>query len=106
MLYFPPIDFRRTPVTLLLVAVTVALTLIREIDDNARKTYFIKLVIWSEIWAGEFWRPLTTTLLHGDLLHAFFNLYCILLFGIPLETWIGSWRIAGLMALLGYVSSL
>jgi membrane associated rhomboid family serine protease len=107
MLYFPPIDFRRTPVTLTVVAAALALAIITTLDRGANKTYFGMLQIGAYIWVGQFWRPLTTAVLHGDLfLHAFFNVYLLLFFGVALEGWIGSGRMAGLLVLLAYVSSL
>lgn len=106
MFYLPPLDFRRSPFTIIVAATAVALFLIGAIDQNAGEGYFQKLAIWAQIWMGEVWRPFTTTLLHASLLHIFFNVYCLLLFGTLLESWHGSARISAFILLVGYVSSL
>ncbi len=41
---------------------------------------------------GEYWRLWTVTLLHGDLLHLFFNMYALFLVGTIVERWYGSIR--------------
>jgi membrane associated rhomboid family serine protease len=50
------------------------------------------------------WRPFTSCLMHAGLLHAAFNLYWLILFGITLELRLGSYRMLFLLVLLGYVS--
>ena len=45
-----------------------------------------------EVWRGEVWRVLTSTFLHGHLIHLAVNCAGIALFGISLERWLGSWR--------------
>ena len=40
--------------------------------------------------AGEYWRLWTVTLVHGDLLHLFFNMYALFLAGPVVERWYGS----------------
>jgi len=42
--------------------------------------------------AGEYWRLWTVTLLHGSLLHLFFNMYALYLAGPIVERWYGSVR--------------
>lgn len=41
-----------------------------------------------------FWQPITHMFMHspGSLLHIFFNMYALVLFGPPLENWMGSNR--------------
>lgn len=104
----PEIDFRRTPVTLLLAAVIVAIELVSTLD-GARRAYFaddLRLVLLSYIWAGEIWRPFTTTIIHGDFLHAAFNVYWLFVFGRALEPYLGSLRYALLIGLLAYGASM
>ncbi|MCA9099696.1 MAG: rhomboid family intramembrane serine protease [Planctomycetales bacterium] len=62
--------------------------------------------VWSHIWDGEPWRPFTTTLLHGNLIHVIFNVYWLLLLGTALERALGSLRYAGIVVLLGYIPML
>ena len=100
------LDFRQTPVTLLITAIAAALELACTFDPTLREALYLKyrLGILSPIWAGEVWRPVTTTLLHGGLFHAVFNIYWLLLFGSVVERRFGSWRMLGLFVLLAYVS--
>ena len=102
------INFKRTPVTLIIMAVAVALEVVCTFDPGRRLYYYndLKLGIRPYIWTGEIWRPFTTTLLHGGLLHAAFNVYWMAIFGPALENRLGSYRTLGLIVLLGYVSML
>ncbi|MDZ7619171.1 MAG: rhomboid family intramembrane serine protease, partial [Patescibacteria group bacterium] len=109
MVPFPRLDFNRTPATLVVAAVAAALEIALLLDDaqgGARRVaiYNNMLGILPRLWAGELWRPFTSCLMHADLLHAAFNLYWLLLFGVTLEQRLGSYRMLGLMVLLGYVS--
>ena len=95
MLPLPEINFKRTPVTLIVMAVAVSLELACSLDslqDGGRRlTYYNDyLGILPRIWAGELWRPFTSTLMHGGLLHAAFNVYWLLIFGTALEHTFGS----------------
>lgn len=49
------------------------------------------------IAAGEYWRLLTASFLHGDVFHLLFNAMFIFQFGKILETVIGWWRMAILL---------
>lgn len=125
-------DFRQAPITVTIcgiaIAVELALTLVALSDphseEGVRLRYYneFRLGIWVQIWLsdwcrfhlgdwwppwmGEWWRPFTTTLLHGNILHAFFNVGATMVFGRPVESWLGPWRYLGLLVLLAYVSSL
>ncbi len=109
MAVFPQLDFHRTPATLLVAAVAAALEIVFLLDDmqdGMRRVdmYNNLLGILPRLWQGELWRPFTSTLMHAGWIHAAFNLYWLLLFGITLELRFGSYRMLGLMVLLGYVS--
>jgi len=111
MLPRPEINFQRTPVTLIIAALVAALEIVFTLDEFQRGdpvrrvTYYNDyLGILPRIWAGEVWRPFTSTLMHGNLLHAGFNVYWLLIFGPVLEHRFGSYRTLGLIVLLGYVS--
>ena len=69
------IDFNRTPVTLIIMAVSVALDLVCTFDHPRRNFYYndAQLGIWIQIWEGQLWRPFTTTVLHGGLHPRFFT---------------------------------
>jgi membrane associated rhomboid family serine protease len=102
------IDFRRTPVTIILAGITLALEIVCTLDPERRFYYYndLKLGMLSTIWEGELWRPFTTTLLHANLLHAAFNTAWLWVFGQTLEPRFGSLRFLGLCVLLAYGSML
>ncbi len=108
MLARPQIDFQRTPVTLSIALIAVAIELVCSFDPARRDFFYneLRLGIWWQIWTGELWRPLTTTLLHGGILHAAFNVYWLTVFGPAVELEFGSSRTFGLFVLLAYLSSL
>jgi len=101
----PPLvelNFRRAPVTLIVAAVAVALEIVCTINEEQRfDTYYRLLGILPLIWVWEWWRPFTTTLLHGNLLHAGFNVYWLVRFGSALEARFGPLRYLGLLVLFG-----
>jgi membrane associated rhomboid family serine protease len=108
MLPHPELDFRRTPVTLLVAAVAVAIELVCTFDPARREVYAEgwKLGMLSLVWSGELWRPFTTTLLHGGIIHVAFNVYGLLIFGRVLEPFFGSLRYLLVLALLACASTM
>ncbi len=107
MLPLPEINFTRTPVTLTVAAVAVALEVVSTIDETQRLHYYNEwLGLLPHIWMGEPWRPFTSALMHGNLLHAAFNIYWLMIFGPALENRFGSYLTLALIVLLGYVSML
>lgn len=108
MLPTPQINFQKTPVTLIVTAIAVAIELVCLVGDDRRHFYYntAQLGIWVQIWDGQLWRPFTTTVLHGGPLHLAMNLSVLLGFGPVLETRLGSYRYLAVIVLLAYVSSL
>jgi GlpG protein len=104
----PEIDFRRTPVTILLAIAIIALEAVCTLDPARRFYYYdtMRLGISPGVWRGQLWQPFTTTLLHGSLLHAAFNVWWLWVFGQFLEPRLGSPRFLALTVLLAYTSSL
>ena len=104
----PEINFKRTPVSLIIVAVAVALEVVCTLDPVRRDFYYMdmRLGMLSPIWSGEIWRPFTSSLLHANPFHAAFNCYWMIVFGSMLESRYGSWRFLGLIVLLAYVSAM
>lgn len=108
MLPTPSLDFQRTPVTLTVTALAAALAIVCELDPSRYDYYYndLRMGIWLQIWQGELWRPISTTLLHGGLIHAFFNIYWMAIFGPAIENWLGPFRTLLLLAGLAFTSSL
>ncbi len=108
MLPHPELDFRRTPVTLLVAAVAVAIELVCTFDPARRMVYanVWKLGMLSLVWSGELWRPVTTTILHGGIIHAAFNVYWLLVFGRVLEPFFGSFRFLAVLVLLACTATM
>jgi len=105
MLPTPEINFKRTPVTLVIMALAVALEVVFTFDEPRRVYYYNQwLGILPRMWTGELWRPFTSTLMHGGFIHAAFNVYWLAIFGPALENRFGWYRTLGLIVLLGYVS--
>jgi len=103
----PEFDFQRAPATLLLIGAAAALEVVCVLEPARRDIYYnAYLGILPNIWAGQLWRPFTTTLLHGGPIHALFNIYWFLVFGTALERRFGSWRVLGLVVLLAYVTTM
>ncbi len=104
----PELDFRRTPVTLIIAAVSVAMELVSSFDPSWRDYFYmdLKLGILSTIWTGAWWQPFTSSLLHGNLLHMGFNVAWLIAFGAVLEARFGWWRYLLLLVLLAYVTML
>ena len=63
------------------------------------------LMMSSEAFWAEPWRMLTSTLLHGNVIHLLFNLYWLWIFGRWIEEYFGPTRAFGLFVLLGVASS-
>ena len=101
-------NFQKTPVTLILAGIALAIELVCVFDEDRRNFYYntAQLGIWVQIWDWQVWRPFTTTVLHGNLLHMAMNLSVLLAFGPVLEHHLGSYRYLALIALLAYMSSL
>ena len=59
----------------------------------------------SLIDAGEWWRLLTPILVHGGLLHIFFNMYILFMYGPNVEQAFGTVRFVLLFLLSGFVAS-
>jgi membrane associated rhomboid family serine protease len=103
-------------VTLLLMATMTALELFGLFDNASRIRFYVQWLgitpsIWEpwvtgEFWRWQIWRPFTTTLLHGGVLHAFFNIYIVAVFGAAIEGWLRWHRMLLLVVFLAFVSSL
>ena len=81
---FPPLaHWQRYPVTTGIALGAVAMTAWSKFGTD-----FDRCARWEmtdQIWSGQLWRPLTSCLLHGDILHLVFNLYWLWIFGAVIE---------------------
>jgi membrane associated rhomboid family serine protease len=104
----PEIDFRRTPVTILLAIAIIALEIVCTLDPERRSYYYqtCHLGLLPTVWDGELWQPFTTALLHAGLLHAAFHVCWLWIFGQVLEPRFGSPRFLLVCVLLSYASML
>lgn len=64
-----------------------------------------KAELFEKIRQGEIWRLETPILLHGDILHLFFNMIWLLLIGVQLEGRIGSLRFLLFILIVGLISN-
>lgn len=86
------------PLSYLLIGVTVIVSLTAMTPDGIGLLDALSLDK-SAVAAGEWWRLLTVTLIHGGAAHLFFNMYALFLVG-PLVERIYGWKLFGLMYLL------
>jgi membrane associated rhomboid family serine protease len=102
-MHYPPLeDWRRYPVTVAIAAAAVAMT-VRSLLMHASIDH---LQMSDEFWHGELWQPLTSSLLHGDIIHIAFNLMCLWVFGSVFERMYGRVRYLLIVIFLAYGSSL
>lgn len=98
----PPLaELVRVPATFGLVVVSIATTLVSWwhplVDQLAMQT---------DVLHDAPWRPFTSTLLHVNVLHLWFNAYWLLVLGTPIERERGTLRTLAGYVVVGVVSSL
>ena len=85
-------DPPRLTLTMVIIAVTTVISLTTLLSPEASDLFDLLLLDKAAVAAGEYWRLLTVTLLHGDFLHLAFNMYALWLAGTIVERWYGSIR--------------
>ena len=78
------------PMATAILAATVIVSLAVFLSSEGQA---LERFLWLDklgVAAGEYWRLWTVTLVHGDLLHLFFNMYALFLAGPVVERWYGS----------------
>jgi membrane associated rhomboid family serine protease len=79
-------------VTMILLAATVIVSLSALFSSEGQALFDAFQLDKPAVAEGEYWRLWTVTLLHGNLLHLFFNMYALYLAGPIVERWYGSLR--------------
>jgi len=96
---------RLTPVVKTLIGINVAVFLL----SSARPSIETRYAEWPRrIASGQYERLITAAFLHANLLHIFFNMFALAIFGPPIEQALGRWRFValyGVAALGGSVGS-
>ncbi|HET7174093.1 MAG TPA: rhomboid family intramembrane serine protease [Nocardioidaceae bacterium] len=57
------------------------------------------------VYSGDYWRLITSTFLHYQVLHILLNMYALWIFGTFAEVQLGRWRFLGLYLVSGFVGS-
>jgi membrane associated rhomboid family serine protease/Tfp pilus assembly protein PilF len=91
-------DLLRVPVTGITCIGAIVLTIMWWTTIGAES-----LLLDSSAFESQPWRLITSTLLHANALHLFFNLYWTWRFGTIVESRIGHWKTAALYLLLASV---
>ena len=101
----PPLaHWQRYPVTVGIALGAVAMTAWTRFGEDLNRG--INWLMTDQFWSGQLWRPLTSCLLHGNVLHLVFNLYWLWIFGAMLEGVFSSARMFCIVILLAVGSSL
>ena len=79
-------------VTMILIAATVIVSLSALLSDEGEVLFDAFQLDKAAVASGEYWRLWTVTLLHGSLLHLFFNMYALYLASPIVERWYGPVR--------------
>jgi GlpG protein len=114
------VDLRGRPLTLLLVAVCVAVYLAGEVRPEWRGLLLDRLGFFSfatfvlpgettrglnDIHRGEVWRLITPIFLHADLIHLLFNMWLTVVAGSIIEKRRGTWTLLALVLLSAVASN-
>ncbi len=94
-------------VTLVLIGLNLALFLLVQATGGGGSPLLRELVLFpGAVAGGEWWRLFTTMFAHLQLLHLFFNMFALWIFGPQLEQMLGRFRFAALYLLSGLVGSI
>jgi membrane associated rhomboid family serine protease len=93
-------------VTKVLLGLNVAMFLLIQATGGGTSRVLFETVLFpSEVAAGEWWRLLTSTFVHVQLLHILFNMFALWVFGPGLEQLLGRARFLALYLLSGLAGS-
>lgn len=106
---------RPAPLTLSLIVICVGLHMVLHYAPATPglqrffNGFYISLapgLLWHHLQAGELWRLVTPTLLHGSLLHLGFNMLWLYSLGSQIENTRGRWLHVGLLIVFAVASDL
>jgi membrane associated rhomboid family serine protease len=102
---------KRRPLVTYSITVVLTLIFLMQIAVLPSPLQGMRLLRWGAFspplfWGGEYWRLLTSNLLHADGVHLSVNLFSLLLFGPFAEGWLGRWRYALLFVFSGVIANL
>jgi membrane associated rhomboid family serine protease len=93
-------------VTLVLVGINVAMFLLIQVTGGGASRLLFETVMYPSLVAdGQWWRLVTSVFVHVDLLHLFFNMFALWIFGPGLEQLLGRVRFVALYLLSGLAGS-
>jgi membrane associated rhomboid family serine protease len=96
----------RNAATLTLIGLNVVMFLLIQVTGGAGSPLLGNTMLFPVAVAdGQWWRLLTSTFVHLELLHLFFNMFALWIFGPVLETVLGRTRFVALYLLSGLVGS-
>ncbi len=102
------LESNRPIVTYVLVGVTVIMFVLQMISDfviGYDLPALFGMKINELIVRGEVWRLFTPALLHGGLLHIFFNMYALFSIGRDIELYYGHWRYLALYSISAFAGN-
>lgn len=78
------------PMATAILATTIIVSVTVFLSSEGRALNDFLMLDKGAVADGEYWRLWTVTLVHGDWLHLFFNMYALFLVGPVVERWYGS----------------
>src|SRR6266542_1067535 len=97
---------QRSGATQILVAVNVALFVAMLLSGRVSNAQLLRFgAMEAPLDPSQWWRLFTAMFVHVNLLHLFFNMYALLIFGPPIENRYGKARFLALYLLAGYLGS-
>ncbi|MHA1339004.1 MAG: rhomboid family intramembrane serine protease [Promethearchaeota archaeon] len=95
---------KKARVTQYLIAINIIFYIIFNPDYNF--TWWFALAQYNQaILQGEVWRLITSIFLHGDILHIFYNMFGLLIFGATMENITSKRFYIGLYLFSGFIGS-
>jgi membrane associated rhomboid family serine protease len=93
-------------VTLTLIGLNLAMFVAIQVTGGTGSQLLLETVLFpGQVALGEWWRLVTSTFVHVDLFHIFFNMFALWIFGPGLEQLLGRTRFIALYLLSGLAGS-